>query len=106
MTVTEVKTKAEFDAALKNAGNKLVVVDFSATWCGPCKYIGPIFKAMASEFPNVVFLKVDVDENEETSQAYGISAMPTFVFIKNGQKVEDFSGASEDKLRKTVNKLK
>ncbi|XP_077981549.1 thioredoxin-like [Glandiceps talaboti] len=106
MSVTEVKTKAEFDAALKDAGSKLVVVDFSAEWCGPCRMIGPIFKEMAPEYPDVVFLKVDVDVNKDTSQACGISCMPTFQFYKNGEKVDEFSGASKEKLEAALTKNK
>jgi thiol-disulfide isomerase/thioredoxin len=62
--VKEAKTKAEFDAELVSAGGKLVVVDFTATWCGPCQRIKPEFEKMSTEFTNVVFLKVDVDANE------------------------------------------
>ena len=68
---------------------KLVVIDFFATWCGPCKMISPKIEAMAGEMSNVVFIKVDVDEAEDVAQEYNISAMPTFVFLKNGQKVKD-----------------
>lgn len=54
----------------------------------------------------MVFLKIDVDENEDIAQEYDISAMPTFVFIKNGNKVDSFSGASFDKLKQTVEQYK
>ena len=59
-----ISTKEEFAAALKDAGSKLVVVDFTASWCGPCQQIAPVFKALAQEHKDVVFLKVDVDENK------------------------------------------
>jgi thiol:disulfide interchange protein len=62
-----IATKEEFDAALKDAGSKLVVVDFTASWCGPCQQIAPVFKGLAQEFKDVVFLKVDVDENKVCS---------------------------------------
>jgi thioredoxin 1 len=61
--VVEVKTKAEFDQALSAAGDKLVVVDFTAAWCGPCQRIKPAFEAMSKEITDVVFIKVDVDTN-------------------------------------------
>ncbi|KAK7910333.1 hypothetical protein WMY93_015017 [Mugilogobius chulae] len=60
--VKHIESEAEFQAALKAAGNKLVVVDFTAKWCGPCKMIAPLFEEMAGEFTDVVFLKVDVDD--------------------------------------------
>ncbi len=72
---------------LGKAGDKLVVVDFYATWCGPCKMISPKIEEMEAEMKNVVFLKVDVDESEDAAQEYGISAMPTFILIKNKNKV-------------------
>ncbi|PWA28850.1 hypothetical protein CCH79_00012874, partial [Gambusia affinis] len=79
---------AEFENILSQAGNKLVVVDFTATWCPPCQMIGPIFVKMAEDPANnnVIFLKVDVDDASDVSQKCGIRAMPTFQFYKNGQK--------------------
>ena len=95
-------TKAEFDQALKDAGNKLVVVDFTASWCGPCQTIAPKFQAMSEEFTDVIFYKVDVDKNDETAEACGVQAMPTFKFYKNGKEVTTFSGSNEAKLRSTI----
>ena len=94
------ETKAEFDAAV--AKDTLTVVDFTATWCGPCQRIAPVFAKLAEEMPDIVFVKVDVDENEETAGACGISCMPTFQFYKGGEKVHEFSGASEEKIREAL----
>ncbi|KAK7079257.1 hypothetical protein SK128_013659 [Halocaridina rubra] len=102
--VHEVKDKADFDNQLAEAGNKLVIVDFHATWCGPCKVIGPKLEVMSQEMTDVVFLKVDVDEVEEVATAYQVSCMPTFVFIKNKEKVDAFSGANEAKVREYLQK--
>merc|ERR1712147_140915 len=104
--VKQVPTKAEFDETLAKAEGKLVCVDFTATWCGPCQRIGPTFVKMADEFPDCVFIKVDVDENEETSAACGIQCMPTFQFYKNGKKVDEMSGADPNKLKELVEKNK
>ena len=74
--------------------------------CGPCKMIGPKFEALATEEPDVLFIKVDVDENDETAAAVGIQCMPTFMFFRKGEKVGDFSGADEAQLRAKVAELK
>ncbi|CAH1244114.1 TXN [Branchiostoma lanceolatum] len=101
-----IETKAEFDALVADNKDKLIVVDFTASWCGPCKMIGPVFEKLAEEHSDVIFVKVDVDANDETAGACGISAMPTFHCYKNGQKVEEMCGASEDKLKALVAKHK
>uniref|UniRef100_A0A3B3DN64 Thioredoxin n=1 Tax=Oryzias melastigma TaxID=30732 RepID=A0A3B3DN64_ORYME len=98
----------EFKKILEESGNKLVVVDFTATWCGPCRRISPIFEKMSKEPENnnVVFLKVDVDEADDVSRHCGIRCMPTFHFYKGGKKVEEFSGADEKKLKELLTKLR
>nr|XP_020480280.1 thioredoxin-like [Monopterus albus] len=106
--VREVTSLTEFQAILKDSGTKLVVVDFSATWCGPCKLIAPVFVELSEkdENKNVVFLKVDVDEAEDVSSFCKISCMPTFHFYQNGERVAEFSGANVDKLKETLAKYR
>merc|ERR1711976_254264 len=89
MVVKVCETKEEFDGALDQAGDKAVLVDFYADWCGPCKMIAPKLEAMSNEFTNVVFLKVNVDDNSEVAEEHGISAMPTFFIFKNKNKVDE-----------------
>merc|ERR1712088_55543 len=96
------KDLAELKADIAAAGDKLVVIDFFAEWCGPCKKIAPVIEEMEKTETNVVFLKVDVDVNEEGAGAYNVTAMPTFVFIQNGVKVADLMGANEAKLKELV----
>ena len=102
--VRTIPNLGDFNVLLDDDADKLVVVDFTATWCGPCQRIAPLFQQLADENQNVTFVKVDVDENEETAAAYGISAMPTFIFIKNKQKLETMQGANVDMLKSLVQK--
>ena len=76
-----ITTKAEFENLIKENNN--VVIDFYATWCGPCKLLAPIFEDVAKEKENVIFVKVDVDEAGELAELFGISSIPTVVYIKN-----------------------
>ncbi|KAF5290051.1 hypothetical protein FQA39_LY14832 [Lamprigera yunnana] len=93
----------DFNDKLKDAGDTLVVVDFFATWCGPCKMIAPRLEELAAELGQaIIILKVDVDECEEIATQYNISSMPTFIFIKNSKVVTQFSGANYDKLKQLV----
>ncbi|XP_016102508.1 thioredoxin b isoform X2 [Sinocyclocheilus grahami] len=103
-----IEDKSAFDNALKNAGNKLVVVDFTATWCGPCQNIAPVFKTLSEkqENGNVVFLKVDVDDAQDVAAFCDIKCMPTFHFYKNGKKIDEFSGSNHVKLEEIINKHK
>ena len=97
------KTLSEYEKFLQE--NPKVAVDFTASWCGPCKMIGPEFMKMQNEFPEIKFVKVDVDENPATAKKCAISAMPTFKFFKDGLEVYDFVGASVDKLRGKLEEL-
>jgi len=75
-----------------------VVIDFTASWCGPCKMIAPKYEAFAGQFPDITFLKVDVDEQAKIAEKYGVEAMPTFIFLNNGEQVDKLTGASVDQL--------
>eukprot|EP01107_Rhizomastix_libera_P004179 TRINITY_DN1719_c0_g1_i1.p2 TRINITY_DN1719_c0_g1~~TRINITY_DN1719_c0_g1_i1.p2 ORF type:complete len:107 (-),score=33.95 TRINITY_DN1719_c0_g1_i1:43-363(-) len=104
--VKEVQTAAQLDAEFKAAGDKLIVIDFFANWCGPCKAIAPFVhekeEALAGK---VVFLKVDVDVSDEVVGRFGIDSMPTFVFVKKSAEVKRFSGASKQNLEKYIAEL-
>ncbi len=71
----------------------LVVIDFFATWCGPCKAIAPLYEKLASIFTEITCVKVDVDESQELVDNFGVRAMPTFVFLKDGEVVKRVEGA-------------
>ena len=71
------------------------VVDFWATWCGPCRMVGPIISELAQDYDGkIVVGKCDVDENDEVAAEFGVRNIPTILFIKNGQVVDKFVGAA------------
>ncbi|XP_023024831.1 thioredoxin-like [Leptinotarsa decemlineata] len=92
-SVKAITDESHFQSELANASTKLVVVDFTATWCGPCLRIAPIFNQLAAKYPRAVFLKVDVDQCQETAAAQGVSAMPTFIFYRNKIKIDRLQGS-------------
>ncbi|KAL8497692.1 hypothetical protein ACS0TY_021137 [Phlomoides rotata] len=75
-----------------------MVVDFSATWCGPCKFMEPAFKEMSVKYTDVDFIKIDVDELSMCLGSVGVQGMPTFVLFKQGREVERLVGAKKDEL--------
>lgn len=86
--------------------NKLVVIDFFATWCGPCKQVAPIFEDLSIKFPNIIFLKNDAgDDDESLALHYDIQKLPTFVFIKNGEVINKYTGINEGELVSNLEKL-
>ena len=80
-----INNKAEFEQLIKENNN--VVIDFYATWCGPCKMLAPIIEQVANEVSHVKVVKVDVDVAGDLAELFGITSIPTVVYIKN-QKLE------------------
>eukprot|EP00804_Cyclotella_cryptica_P016968 CCRYP_001914-RA/>CCRYP_001914-RA protein AED:0.03 eAED:0.03 QI:152/1/1/1/0.5/0.33/3/1189/105 len=103
--VKYIESEGEWMELMETSKEKLVVVDFTASWCGPCQMIAPKFEAMSKQYTNVVFVKVDVDAQERIAGMCGIRAMPTFQFYKNGQKVDELCGANEAGIRSKVEAL-
>lgn len=99
-------SQAGFEKALET--NSLVLVDFWATWCGPCRMIAPAIEKLAAEFDGKVLVgKVDVDQEEELAVQFGVMSIPCVVLLKDGQEIGRLVGAQpysayEDLLRQAM----
>ena len=83
--------KNNFDS-VKNS-EKLVLLDFYADWCGPCRMVAPILHEIADERPDVIIGKINVDNDPELAEAFGVYSIPTLVVMKDGKVVRETSGA-------------
>ena len=84
----------EFESEVLKSEN-VVLVDFYATWCGPCKTVAPILEEIAKEDRKIKIVKVDVDESEDISADYNVMYIPTLVIIKDGEEVDRIVGAAK-----------
>lgn len=98
--VEEIVSVEDFDKAI--ATPKLVVVDFYAVWCGPCKAVAPVIDEIASSTPEAVFIKVDVDKCEAVFDTYDVQAMPTFKLFKDGKEIGLVVGPDVPKLKELI----
>ena len=98
---TVVENDDAFKAQISGAGDKVVFVDFMAEWCGNCENLYPTLMDFAGKITNenAIFLKVDVDDLEETAQTYEVTSMPRVLAIKNGNKVGEMFGTKVDKYK-------
>lgn len=100
--VHNLSAKSDYQKALEESQERLVVVDFFATWCGPCKVIAPKIVEYSAQFPEARFYKLDVDEVCDVAQELGIRAMPTFLLFRNGEKICEVVGANPKALEAAI----
>ncbi|KAJ5587264.1 uncharacterized protein N7459_003029, partial [Penicillium hispanicum] len=102
--VVEITSAEEFQQKVLGASDP-VLVDFFAEWCGPCKAISPAIEKMSEAHTSVKFYKVDVDKLQDVAANNGISAMPTFLFVKGGEKIDIVRGANPPAIQAGLQKL-
>lgn len=100
MGVITILNDSEFNDLLST--QRLIVVDFTATWCYPCSRIAPIFEQLSEKYPQATFLKVDVDVCQEIAIAHDVTSMPTFIFYKSGKIIDCMGGANSQLLAHKV----
>jgi len=98
-------TRENFESEILQA-TKPVVIDAFATWCGPCQYMKPLFEELSQELKDTfIFAELNVDEAREIAIKFGISSVPTFIFVKNGQlKGKETGSMSKDDLTAKIYK--
>lgn len=101
--VQVIKSEDEFKQAI--SASNLVVVDFFAVWCGPCKMIAPLLEKFSNDYSNVSFFKVDVDELPSVAQSNEVSSMPTLLFFKSGELVGKVIGANPTAIKQKIDQL-
>ncbi|QKR00414.1 thioredoxin [Metallosphaera tengchongensis] len=89
-TVKHLDSK-NFDEFIK--GRKVAVVDFWAEWCAPCFILAPVIEELARDYPQVGFGKINSDENQDVAMRYGVMSLPTVIFFKDGEPVDEVIGA-------------
>lgn len=92
--------KVILNAASKTS--RLSILYFTATWCGPCRYISPVFTSLAAKYRGAVFLKVDIDEASDAAAEWNVSSVPCFFFVKKGVEVDKVVGADKNALEQKI----
>ncbi|KAK9734181.1 hypothetical protein RND81_04G120900 [Saponaria officinalis] len=105
--VSLIATKEAWEQKLSEASreSKIVLANFSASWCGPCKMIAPYYCELSEQYPSLTFLTVDVDEVTDLSTSYEIKATPTFFFLKDGQEIDRLVGSNKAELAAKISAI-
>ncbi|KAG9320900.1 hypothetical protein KVV02_008684 [Mortierella alpina] len=105
MSVSTITSREQYDTILSTSeATKLVIVQFTATWCGPCQTIKPFVEKFSETYPHVTFVKVDVDEFEKLADDAEVTAMPTFQFHRANRKIAELKGDEAPELKALIEK--
>ncbi|CAD5167949.1 unnamed protein product [Musa acuminata subsp. malaccensis] len=99
------KSDWEQKIAEANKDGKIVVANFSATWCSPCRTVAPVYRELSEKYPSLIFLTIDVDNLMDFCWSWDISATPTFFFLKDGQQLDKLIGAYGPELEHKIRLL-
>ncbi|CAL9760066.1 unnamed protein product [Musa acuminata subsp. burmannicoides] len=99
------KSDWEQKIAEANKDGKIVVANFSATWCSPCRMVAPVYSELSEKYPSLIFLTIDVDNLMDFCWSWDISATPTFFFLKDGQQLDKLIGANGPELEHKIRLL-
>ena len=98
--INSIDSEAEFtEKVLKAPESTPVLIDFFATWCGPCKILSPILDELAEEYKDKVeFYKIDVDQNKSIAESYGVMGIPSIKIFKKGEIIEELTGLQQKEV--------
>lgn len=102
MPVTKISENEAFAPFINSNAGKLIVIDFYADWCGPCKAIAPYVEELSNTYTNVAFAKVDIQECDTIAESYRVSGIPYFVLMKNGKMIGSITGAKKEELKNKI----
>lgn len=104
--VVSIHKAVELETRLSGSSrsNQLAILYFTASWCGPCRLMAPLYTKLAAKYPKVVFLKIDIDEVRDVAARWNISSMPSFFFTRNGKEIDRVVGADKTSLEAKIAK--
>jgi len=102
MSIVTLNTIEEYEKALEISKTNIIVFDFFADWCGPCKRLTPHLQELAEKYTDIYFYKINVDTNEKLTIEYKISSMPTVLFIKDSKVLHRIVGANIEGINKAI----
>ena len=101
--IIKIQDENEFNKLLTDFPEKIVIIDFWAVWCGPCKIFAPVFEKLHQEYQyEFLFVKINVDDNPNIALKYGVSSIPTTVFLKGGNLLKSIVGSVNYTTLKTI----
>ncbi|PLW31221.1 hypothetical protein PCANC_05891 [Puccinia coronata f. sp. avenae] len=104
MAITHITSLEQLNRLISHHKNSIILIDFHAQWCGPCHAIADFYSSLATAHKSITFAKCDVDAASEVAKHYQVTAMPTFLFLKAGVKIDQVRGADRANLEKLVKK--